>query len=115
MSLNKPKTENKAIFLRLLAVTQKAWLWIKDALTTIEKAEPHPGMKKILKDVIEQVNEWVSLSDALSKYDDFFTPSEIELIRSAEQMGRLPSTLESMAAELEKFEMIKKKLQILHL
>jgi hypothetical protein len=24
MSLNKPKTENKAIFLRLLAVTQKA-------------------------------------------------------------------------------------------
>jgi len=111
MKLNKPKTENKAIFFRLLAVTQKAWLGIKDALSTIEKAEPHPGMKKILQDVIEQVNEWVSMSDALWKYDDFFTPAEIELIRSAEQMGRLPETLDSMAKELERFEMIKKKLK----
>ena len=111
MALNKPKTENKAIFFRLLAVTQKAWLGIRDALATIEKAEPHPGMKKILQDVIEQINEWTSLSDALLKYNDFFSNAEIELIRSAEQMGRLPDTLDSMAKELEKFELIKKKLK----
>ncbi len=111
MKLNKPKTENKAIFFRLLAVTQKAWLGIRDALITIEKAEPHPGMKKILKDVIEQVNEGVSMSDALAKYSDFFSPSEIELIRSAEQMGRLPQTLDNMAKELERFELLKKKLK----
>ena len=111
MALNKPKTENKAIFFRLLAVTQKAWLGIRDALATIEKAEPHPGMKKILKDVIEQINEWTWLSEALSKYNDFFSNAEIELIRSAEQMGRLPDTLDSMAKELEKFELIKKKLK----
>lgn len=111
MQLNKPKTENKAVFFRLLAVTQKAWLGIKDALVTIEKSEQHPGMKKILKDVIEQINEWKSLSDSLAKYSDFFTPSEIEIIRSAEQTGQLPETLDNMAKELEKFELVKKKLK----
>jgi len=109
--LNKPKLENKVVFFRLLSVTQKAGLGIRDSLQSIEKAETHPALKKILQDTISQINEWVGLSTALSKYDDFFTPAEIELIKSAEQMGTLPDTLDSMAKELEKFELIKKKMK----
>jgi len=111
MKMNKPTSENKVIFFRLLAVTQKAWLGIRDSLQSIEKSESHPWVKKILKDTLDQINEWVGLSDALSKYSDFFSQTEIELIRSAEQMWSLSDTLESMAKELEKFEMIKKKLK----
>ena len=111
MKLNMPSSAEKANFFRLLAVTQNAWLWIKDSLESIGNSETHPWMKKILKDVIEQINEWLSMSDALWKYSDFFQPAEIELIKSAEQMGKLPSTLESMATELERFEMLKKKLK----
>jgi len=109
--LNKPKLENKVVFFRLLSVTQKAGLGIRESLQSIEKAEAHPALKKILQDIIHQINEWLWLSTALSKYDDFFSPAEIELIKSAEQMGTLPETLDSMAKELEKFEMIKKKMK----
>ena len=111
LKINKPNLDNKLVFFRLLAVTQKAGLGIRDSLQSIYKSETHPWVKKILKDVIEQVNEWVWLSSALEKYNDFFTTSEIELIRSAEQMWNMPDTLENMANELEKFELIKKKLK----
>ena len=111
MKMNAPKSENKVVFFRLLAVTQKAWLWIRDSLESIMKSESHPWVKKIIKDTLDQINEWVWLADALSKYDNFFQPAEIELIRSSEQMGNLPDTLNSMAVELEKFELIKKRLK----
>ncbi len=111
MQINKPNANNKVVLFRLLAATQNAWLWIRDSLQSIEKAETHPWVKKILKDTIEQINEWVWFSDALSKYSDFFTTSEIELIKSAEQIWKLPETLESMSIELEKFQAIKGKVK----
>ncbi len=111
IKMNTPKSENKVVFFRLLAVTQKAGLGIRDSLESIQKSESHPWVKKIIKDTLYQINEWAWLADALSKYDNFFQPAEIELIRSSEQMGNLPETLNSMAIELEKFEQIKKKLK----
>jgi type IV pilus assembly protein PilC len=111
MKMNAPSSENKVVFFRLLAVTQKAGLWVRDSLESIMKSESHPWVIKIIKDILEQINEWKWLADALSKYDNFFQPSEIELIRSSEQMGNLPDTLNNMAIELEKFELIKKKLK----
>jgi len=95
--MNTPKSENKVVFFRLLAVTQKAGLGIRDSLESILKSESHPWIKKIIKDTLYQINEWAWLADALAKYDNFFQPSEIELIRSSEQMGNLPDTLNGMA------------------
>jgi len=111
IKMNTPKSENKVVFFRLLAVTQKAGLGIRDSLESILKSESHPWIQKIIKDTLNQINEWAWLADALAKYDNFFQPSEIELIRSSEQMGNLPDTLNGMAVELEKFELIKKKLK----
>jgi len=111
MHLNQPKLVNKLSFFRLLATTQKAGLWIKDSLASIEKAEIHPWMKKILKDTIEQINEWIALSDTFTKYSSFFLSAEIEMIRSAEKIWNLPETLESMSKEIEKFQSIKNKIK----
>jgi len=111
MSLNKPGLANKVVLFRLLSATQRAGLWIRDSLKGIAKAETHPWVQKILKDTIEQINEWVWFSDALSKYNDFFSNSEIELIRSSEQMWKLPETLENMSIELEKVQNIKSKIK----
>ena len=111
VKLNQPKSENKVVFFRLLAITQKAGLWVRDSLETIMKSENHPWMKKIIKNTLEQINEWIWLADALSKYDNFFEPAEIGFIRSSEKMWNLSETLENMSVELEKFEMIKKKVK----
>lgn len=111
MNLNKPSVANKVILFRLLAATQNAWLGIRESLTSIQKAETHPWVKKILNDVLSDINEWVWFADALWKYDDFFTSSEIELIRSSESMWNLPETLDSMSIELEKFQIIRWKIK----
>jgi type II secretory pathway component PulF len=42
MKLNAPKLENKLVFFRLLAVTQKAGLGIRESLQSIYKSETHP-------------------------------------------------------------------------
>ena len=87
LKMNRPKLENKVVFFRLLSVTQKAGLWIRESLQSIEKAETHPWLKKILKDTIDQINEWIWLSTALAKYDDFFSTSEIELINKIQLLS----------------------------
>ncbi len=109
--LNRPWLEEKVNFFRLLAVTQNAWLWIRDALISIKDSEKHPWMKKILEWLIKVVNQWYPLSEWLKLYPWFFSPSEIALIKSSETMWNMPEVLQNIADELENFAKIKWKIK----
>lgn len=109
--VNRPKLENKTSFFRLLAVTQKAWLGIRESLEMIAATEKHKWLRNIILDIINQINQWVDISTALRNHNYFFENSEIELIKSSEQMWNLPETLEVMAEELEKLQKIKWKIK----
>lgn len=47
----------------------------------------------------------------MSKHLYFFTTTEVELIRAAQNMGNLPETLTGIAKELEDFALINKKIK----
>ncbi len=100
-NFNKPKLDNKVWFFRLLAVTQKAGLWIRDSLNAILNWESHPWMRKIIISMIESVSKWVSLAEALKVHSDFFNTDEIALIQSAETMWNMPEVLQNLSDELE--------------
>lgn len=108
---NMPQLEQKVSFFRLFAMTQSAWLGVRESLASIHWSESHPGMRRILEDLIEKINQWSGLSDALENHDYFFEISEIELIRSSEQMWNMQETLKNMAKELENFQKIKSKIK----
>lgn len=111
IKLNAPKLENKVSFYRLMAVTQKAGLGVREALNSINRSETHWGMKRILLDIIEQINQWVDLATAMTNHDYFFGTEEIELVRSAESMWNLPDVLENLADELENIQRLRSKLK----
>jgi type II secretory pathway component PulF len=55
--MNKPTPKNKTVFFRLLAVSQKAGLGLREALVSIAESEQHFGMKIVVKELINAVNQ----------------------------------------------------------
>ena len=108
---SKPWLKEKVNFFRLLAVTQNAGLWLKDALSSIKESEKHNWMRKILEGLLDIVNQWFPLSEWMKKYSYFFSPSEIALIKSAETMWNMPEVLQNMADELENFAKLRGKIK----
>lgn len=111
IKLNAPKLKNKTNFFRLLAVSQKAGLWLVDSLTSLEKSEENKWLRLIIKDIISQLKQWVSLADAMANHDYFFVIDEIELIRASQVTGNLVETLYDIADELENAEKIRQKIK----
>ena len=109
--MNKPGLNEKANFFRLLAVSQKAGLWVRDSLKSILWWEKHPGLLLIISDLINDLTEWSSLADAMEKKDYFFKSEEIELIRSTEITGNMIQTLEEIADNLEESQEIEAKVK----
>jgi len=105
-----PKLKHKTNFFRLLAVAQKAWLGIREALISIKISEQHKWVSIILKDLINQLTQWETLSNAMKNHDYFFKTDEISLISAAETMGNLPEILNDIAEELENLQEINQKI-----
>ena len=101
----------KVNFFRLLSVTQKSWLWIRESLEAILYSEKNPTLRKIISSMIDGINEWKSLSWVMEEHKNFFDNSEIALISSAETMGNLPETLDGIANELENLQLVKSKIK----
>jgi len=111
IKLNAPKLKNKTNFFRLLAVSQKAGLWIMDSLNSLRKSEDNKWLRIIIKDLIRQLTQWISLADAMSNHNYFFSIDEIELVRASQVTGNLIDTLYDIAEELENLEKINQKIK----
>lgn len=99
--INKPNLKNKTAFFRLLAVSQKAGLGIREALTSIYQSEQNYGMKLVIQDLLDAVNQGASFATAMETHKWFFGSDEIELIRASETMGNMPDALMNQSEELE--------------
>ena len=111
IELNKPNLASKANFFRLLAVSQKAGLWVRDSLKSLQQWEKNKWMLLIINDMIDKLTEWASLAEAMETQSYFFNSDEIELIRSTEITGNLTQTLEEIAVNLEESQEINAKVK----
>lgn len=102
---------DKTNLFRLLAVSVKAWLGVRDSLTWILKTEKNTGLRIVLQDLINQLTAWAPLSKAILNHPYVFEVSERELIKSSETMGNMPETLKEIADELENFQRIQQKIK----
>lgn len=106
-----PKLKQKTNFFRLLALAQRSWLWLRDALFSIRKSETNKWLIMIIQDLINQLTQWYTLSNAMKNHSYFFQEEEIALIESAETMGNLPEILDEIAVELENTQKINGKIK----
>jgi type IV pilus assembly protein PilC len=111
IKLNAPKLKHKTNFFRLLSVSQKAGLGIRDSLMSIKESETNRGLRMIIQDLINQLTQGVTLASAMENHVYFFGIDEVELVRSAQVTGNLVDVLYDIAAELENFQQIREKIK----
>ena len=111
VSMNKPSLDEKANFFRLLAVSQKAGLWVRDSLKSLQQWEKNKWLLLIIEQLVEKLTEWVSLAEAMESQSYFFNSDEIELIRSTEITGNMVQTLEEIASSLESSQEVNAKVK----
>ena len=112
-NMNKPNLAEKANFFRLMAVSQKAGLWVRDSLKALREWEKSKWLLLIIDNMIESLTEWASLAESMEgpSCAHFFNSDEIELIRSTEITGNMVQTLDEIAINLESSQEIDSKVK----
>lgn len=111
MKLHAPKLKDKTNFFRLLAVAQKAGLWLMESLNSLKMSEKNKWLYDIICDLMDQLSQWVNLADAMANHDWFFGANEIELVRSSQVSWNLVDTLYEIADELESSQVMRAKVK----
>lgn len=92
---------DKALFVKHLSVMLKSGISINESLEVISEQSSSPKFRKIIKNVLEQVQAGQGLGKALDKYPKVFDPLFINIIKVGEDSGTLEENLEYLATELE--------------
>ncbi len=113
MNVFKPRLwlKQKIAFFRLLSVSQKAGLGMREALMAIRYSENNTTMVELLTDLITLTSEGADLSKAMEQHTEFFSTWEIELVKSAQLTGNLIATLDDIFRELQTTAEIDKKIK----
>lgn len=107
----KVKLEELVLFSRQLATLVGSGITIVSALDALSLQVTEPGFKKALTDIRESVSTGLSLSKALGKYGNIFSPYFVNMVKAGESSGNLDTVLERVAEYLEKTSSLQKKIK----
>jgi type IV pilus assembly protein PilC len=89
------------VFTRQLATMINAGLPLTEALLIL-RTQAKPALQKVIAQVLADVESGLSLSSAMAKHPDIFSPSYIALVKSGEVGGVLDNVLVRLADNMEK-------------
>jgi type II secretory pathway component PulF len=105
------KNSDIVLFTRQLASMILTGLTLIEALRILKEQGNKPRMQEIINDLISQLSEGKSFSEALSNHKDAFSDVYIALIKAAEKGGLLDKVLSRLADNLEKGEDLRKRVR----
>lgn len=105
------KMQERINFARNLGSMIEAGLAVTRALAVMEKQTKNKKLKKLLQDLMENVSKGKTLSESLSSYKEVFSPLFISMVKAGEESGNLPSSLKTIALQMEKSHAIVKKVR----
>lgn len=105
------KSSDIAEFCRMMATSIQAGIPLRDAVEAITEDADHPGMRKVLQQVLSRLHAGGSFSEALAEFPTVFGRIFIALIRTAEEAGSMPQTLRQLTGYLERTERLKRKIK----
>ena len=100
-----------AVFCRQLAISVNAGVPLRDALDTIGRELEQPLLKKAVMDMVGQLNDGKSFSQAVARHPRIFNVMFCGLIKVAEESGKLPSTLQQLASYLERTDKLQRRIR----
>jgi len=98
-------------FARHLALVVKAGLPVFEGLKIIEQQTESGVLRKVIRSLIEDINNGKFLADALQKYEHLFGNFFINIIRVGEASGTLSKNLLYLAEELRRSKALESKVR----
>jgi len=95
------KPEDTAVVCRELAIMIEAGVPISEALASLADGAHHPVLLRGLNDVLSQIRNGVSLSEALRVAPRVFPALLADIVSVAEEGGSLPTALDTAATHIE--------------
>jgi len=105
------KPQDIALFSRQMSTLLQAGLPLIDALSALIEQFEDSGLKRVLLQIREKVNEGSSLADALAEHKRYFSPLYVGMVRSGEASGALAVVLTRLAEFLEKQSELNSKIR----
>ena len=100
-ALSKVSVKDKAVFSRQFSVMINAGVAIVRFLGVLSDQATNPKMKKALSAISAEVQQGISLSDALDKHPDCFDQLYVSMVEAGEMGGVLDEVLNRLAKLLE--------------
>lgn len=105
------KPRDLATMTRTLATLTDAGLVVLKALTILEGQQRPGPVKRVMKQIVEDVSTGTTLSEAMSRHERHFDRLYINMVRAGEAAGELDRILEQLADYLEKSQMIRDRVK----
>ena len=113
VSFMQPKVTKKdiVIFTRQFSTMIDAGLPLVQGLTILAEQTENKTFKRILKEVVKDVEGGSSLAEAMEKHPDVFDSLFVNLVAAGEVGGILDTILQRLAAYIEKAEKLKSQIK----
>jgi type IV pilus assembly protein PilC len=105
------KSKDLIMFTRELATMVDAGINLRNSITIIREQTKNKDLKKVLRDIEEELDSGKSFSESVKKYPRYFNEMYVSMIKVGENTGTLPQILEKVATALEKKDEIKGKIK----
>jgi type IV pilus assembly protein PilC len=105
------RSRDLTTFFRQMSVSVNAGLPIREALDSILEDLEHTRLRAVLKRVADRVQQGESFSQALGDEPNVFPRLCVALMRTAEEAGTMPATLNDLATTLEKADALSRKIR----
>jgi len=103
--------QEKILFTKHLSTMYKAGIPLPEIIETLIAQTKNASFKKVLHQVLAEIENGQSLSSALSVYPKIFDQFYISLIQISEESGTLEDNLDFLAVQLSKDNSLRKKVK----
>lgn len=97
-----PKAAQIAAFTRELATLEQAGAPLDHSLRILAAQSPTEPLRDLAREILTRIVDGASLSDALSRRPEIFSPEYINIVREGETVGRVGPALMDLAEMLER-------------
>lgn len=107
----KVKAKDLALFCRQLHTMLYAGMPLIKALGVMSEQIEHPTLKRVSKDMMEDVQKGRVFSEAMKKHKKYFPPLLINMVESGEMTGKQDEVLYKMSIHFEKEDRVENKIK----
>jgi len=109
--LSRVKLQEKITFARNLSAMIAAGLSVSRGMSVLERQTNNPKLKKVIKNLSEEVSKGNTLSGAMKKESKVFSSLFVSMVHAGEESGNLAESLNVISLQLEKSYSLRKKIK----